>query len=139
MIGNKKIWTTTNRNIKVRTVSTKLNKLLWLAASVTSIVTVIISMYFPIFKESSSLMLALIIIGISIMLTIVRFTNQGIRSWYFLCDARLEMRKIVWPTRQETVNLAIGLAITNEPDHVMQPLHITLKALLHDLYERISV
>ena len=52
-------------------------------------------------------MTAFIIVGIVALLVIARFTNQGMKGWNFLLDARLEMRKVVWPTRQETINSTI--------------------------------
>ena len=41
-------------------------------------------------------------------------TGPGRKFWSFLQDAQLEVRKVVWPTRQETVQttlLVIGVAI----------------------------
>ncbi|MBK2125566.1 preprotein translocase subunit SecE [Fangia hongkongensis] len=103
--GNKKVWTTTTtKKVETKTVAGGLNKLLWLAVIVVGAIVVFASMYFPIFKNSSPLMAAFIIVGIVVMLAIARFTNQGAKGWQFVLDARLEMRKVVWPTRQETIN-----------------------------------
>lgn len=41
-------------------------------------------------------------------------TEKGRVAWDFLRDARVEMKKIIWPSRQETVQtsvLVIGLVI----------------------------
>jgi preprotein translocase subunit SecE len=40
-------------------------------------------------------------------------TNKGRAIWRFSTDARTEVRKVVWPTRQETLQtlLIIGIAV----------------------------
>ena len=40
-------------------------------------------------------------------------TNKGRNIWRFSTDARTEVRKVVWPTRQETLQtlLIIGIAV----------------------------
>ena len=40
-------------------------------------------------------------------------TNKGRSIWRFSTDARTEVRKVVWPTRQETLQtlLIIGIAV----------------------------
>jgi preprotein translocase subunit SecE len=107
-IGNKTSWTTTtSKNLDLGIVSTRLNVLLWLSIATLGLTTTFVNIYFPIFEQSPPLMSALIIMGIVSMLTVARFTSQGKKSWRFLCDARLEVRKVLWPTRQETVNLTL--------------------------------
>jgi preprotein translocase subunit SecE len=34
-------------------------------------------------------------------------TSQGRQLWQFISDARMEVRKVVWPTRQETVQTTL--------------------------------
>jgi len=34
-------------------------------------------------------------------------TEQGRRLWHFAADARTEVRKVVWPTRQETMQTTL--------------------------------
>ena len=38
-------------------------------------------------------------------------TNPGLRLWHFMQDSRTEVRKVVWPTRQETVQTTIIVLI----------------------------
>jgi len=112
--GNKKVWTTTTtKKVEKKTISSCLNKLLWLVVIVLGAIIIFVSMYLPILKDSSSLTAAFVIVGIVIMLAVARLTNEGIKGLQFILDARLEIRKIVWPTKQETINSTlIVFAIT---------------------------
>ena len=41
------------------------------------------------------------------VLGIAYTTVQGTKAWAFIKSSRTEMRKVVWPTRQETVQTAL--------------------------------
>mgnify|MGYP001817351301 CR=1 FL=1 len=45
--------------------------------------------------------------GIGIAMT----STQGHRLWRFMQDSRIEIRKVVWPTRQETTQTAIAVFV----------------------------
>ena len=45
--------------------------------------------------------------GIGIAMT----STQGHRLWYFIQGSRVEIRKVVWPTKQETTQTAIAVFI----------------------------
>ena len=45
--------------------------------------------------------------GIGIAMT----STQGQRLWTFMQDSRIEIRKVVWPTRQETTQTAIAVFV----------------------------
>jgi preprotein translocase subunit SecE len=45
--------------------------------------------------------------GIGIAMT----STQGQRLWRFMQDSRIEIRKVVWPTRQETTQTAIAVFV----------------------------
>jgi preprotein translocase subunit SecE len=60
------------------------------------------------FSEYSQLyrvlgMVAIVIVALTIMLT----TALGHHSWVFAQEARQEVRKVVWPTRQETMQTTL--------------------------------
>lgn len=38
-------------------------------------------------------------------------TQPGRRLWQFVSDARMEVRKVVWPTRQETVQTTLVVMV----------------------------
>lgn len=58
-----------------------------------------------------SLRFALGIILVSALLGLVVWTKKGKLAWRFMKEARTEMRKVVWPTRQETTQVSIMIAI----------------------------
>ncbi len=54
------------------------------------------------------------IVGIGFLIAIVFFTSQGQKAWKFATVARMELYKVVWPNRQDTVRMTlvvIGLVI----------------------------
>ena len=88
--------------------------MLWFAVVFVVLVVMFLSLYFPLFKDSSALMAILIISGLIGLFLIAKQTNQGVKSWKFIQEARLELYKIVWPTRQEMITstlLVIGITI----------------------------
>ena len=46
-------------------------------------------------------------VGIGIAMT----STQGQRLWHFIQGSRVEIRKVVWPTRQETTQTAIAVFV----------------------------
>ncbi|MDG2108015.1 MAG: preprotein translocase subunit SecE [Woeseiaceae bacterium] len=47
------------------------------------------------------------IVGIAISMT----SAQGQRLWHFIQGSRVEIRKVVWPTKQETTQTAIAVFV----------------------------
>ena len=47
------------------------------------------------------------ILGVGIAMT----STQGRRLWAFIQGSRIEIRKVVWPTRQETTQTAIAVFV----------------------------
>jgi preprotein translocase subunit SecE len=45
--------------------------------------------------------------GIAIAMT----STQGRRLWHFIQGSRVEIRKVIWPTRQETTQTAIAVFV----------------------------
>lgn len=43
----------------------------------------------------------------AILLAIAGFTQKGRLAWGFIKGARTELRKVVWPTRQETIQTTL--------------------------------
>ena len=101
---NKKVWVTTTKSADTIVVKPILNFTLWVLAILISAIVVFSSMYFDVFTQSPSLMAAFIIVGVVLILAIVRYTSWGVKAFQFVLAARMEMRKVVWPTRQETMN-----------------------------------
>lgn len=58
-----------------------------------------------------SLRFALGIILVCVILGLVAWTKKGKAAWGFVGQARVEMRKVVWPARKETMQVAIMIVI----------------------------
>ncbi len=53
------------------------------------------------------MVLAGTIVGVGIAMT----STQGRRLWHFIQGSRVEIRKVVWPTKQETTQTAIAVFV----------------------------
>ena len=81
-----------------------------LMASASILFASIVSFYY--FSEVSVLIRALVIIfSLVISLLIFFRTQRGIIFWEFLQGSRIEMRKVVWPTKQETIQTTLTVFI----------------------------
>jgi len=87
--------------VKVEVVSVKLD-IVKIVVAIAIVVAALTSFYF--FAEQSLLYR---VIGLLASLAIASFialqTEQGRVLWAFLHDAQLEVRRVVWPTKQETL------------------------------------
>jgi preprotein translocase subunit SecE len=52
-----------------------------------------------------------LLVGVALALALASQTDIGRRTWFFLKDSRMEVRKMVWPTRQETMQTTIAVII----------------------------
>lgn len=100
----KKVWVTTTKKVNANQLSTNINRALWSLIILVTLLIVFSSVYFSFFTGSPSWTAILITIGLVLILSMIRYTNQGNKCWQFLLDAKLEMGKVIWPTRQETIN-----------------------------------
>ncbi|HEC29677.1 MAG TPA: preprotein translocase subunit SecE [Gammaproteobacteria bacterium] len=63
---------------------------------------------FYIYSEYSLLMRVLALLGVAgVAVFIAMQTNQGRFAWAFVGGARTEVRKVIWPTRQETMQTTL--------------------------------
>jgi preprotein translocase subunit SecE len=63
---------------------------------------------FYLFEEYSQLIRVLGLLGMVVVsVLIVLQTAMGKNVWKFAADARTEVRKVVWPTRQETIQTTL--------------------------------
>lgn len=64
------------------------------------------------FEEESQLLRVLGMLAVAVIAFLIAATSDvGRRSLGFVKDARVEVRKVVWPTRQETVQTTIAVLI----------------------------
>lgn len=62
------------------------------------------------FEEESQLLRVLGMLAVAVIAFLIAATSEvGRRSLGFFKDARVEVRKVVWPTRQETVQTTIAV------------------------------
>ncbi len=88
------------------------NTFLWIVAIVLLAVAAVGNVYFS--THFSLLVRVLLMIGLGIAgLVMVALTNEGSKAIAFLKESRLELRKVIWPTRQESTQTTfIVIAIT---------------------------
>jgi preprotein translocase subunit SecE len=77
------------------------DRLKWLVVLVIVVGMVVGNAYFS--QTSLSIRIAAMIVAGIVGLIIAKTTNSGEKAWGFIQETRVEMRKVVWPTRQETI------------------------------------
>ena len=77
-----------------------------MASAVAILLSSVFSFYY--FAELSVLIRVLAVI-FSVILSLLIFfsTQRGIIFWDFIQGSRVEMRKVVWPTKQETIQTTL--------------------------------
>ncbi len=64
------------------------------------------------FEDESQLLRVLGMLAIAVLAAFIAATSEpGRRGLAFVKDARVEVRKVVWPTRQETLQTTIAVLI----------------------------
>jgi preprotein translocase subunit SecE len=62
-------------------------------------------------EVSLPLRVLLVLGGAGAGITIAMMSTQGQRLWHFIQGSRVEIRKVVWPTKQETTQTAIAVFV----------------------------
>lgn len=92
-------------NSKVETVNVKLDSFKIAAALILLLVGIV---GFYVFAGGSFLLRVIgLLICTAVAAVIVLQTEQGRAAWGFLQEAQTEVRKIVWPNRQETMQTTL--------------------------------
>ncbi len=60
---------------------------------------------------SLPLRVLMVLAGTGIGIAIAMTSTQGQRLWHFIQGSRVEIRKVIWPTRQETTQTAIAVFV----------------------------
>ncbi len=67
------------------------------------------------FSEQSMLLRVIgLLVALGAVITIMLQTEMGRGTWVFVQDSQIEIRKVVWPTRKETVQttlIVMGMVI----------------------------
>ena len=69
------------------------------------------SYYFYEFEISLPLRVLMVLGGAGVGIAIAMTSTQGQRLWAFIQGSRVEIRKVVWPTKQETTQTAIAVFV----------------------------
>ena len=86
-----------------------LNNLLWVIVCVVVVTAAFGNVYFV--EQYSA---AIRVVGVVVLLAIAALTNQGKTALSFFGESRTELRRIVWPTRSETMQttlIVMGVAV----------------------------
>jgi preprotein translocase subunit SecE len=52
-----------------------------------------------------------LIVAVGVSLLVASFTAQGRAARHFLSESQFELRKVVWPTRQETIQTTLVISL----------------------------
>jgi preprotein translocase subunit SecE len=97
------------KNVKVENTSTVKDKLLWSVIGLGVVLLWVIN-YYASFHSSAIRWIAMIS-GWLVLTLLFFFTAQGKRFNGFLHASRAELRKVVWPTRQETLRTTLLVVV----------------------------
>lgn len=82
-----------------------------LLVAATAIVGGLYSYYFFEFQMALPLRVLMVLGGAGLGIAIAMTSTQGRRLWAFIQGSRVEIRKVVWPTKQETTQTAIAVFV----------------------------
>ncbi|MFV9930862.1 MAG: preprotein translocase subunit SecE [Francisella endosymbiont of Hyalomma asiaticum] len=111
--NNKKVWISgTIKTTEVKKISKFNNLMLWLAVVTIIVLGVAATMYSDVLGDSySTYNTSLAVIVVLLAVVVARFTNQGRSFWAFFQASRLELAKVVWPTRKETMTISVMVIV----------------------------
>jgi len=67
--------------------------------------------YYYFLEIALPLRVLMVLGGLAAGVTVAMTSTQGQRLWAFIQGARVEIRKVVWPTKQETTQTAIAVFV----------------------------
>jgi preprotein translocase subunit SecE len=102
-----KVWVSgATKPAEVEKISKPKNVVLWFVAAAIIFLGVVLTMYSDALGSSySTYNTSLAVVVVLLALIVARFTNQGRRFWSFFNASKLELAKVVWPTRRETMTI----------------------------------
>ena len=69
------------------------------------------SYYYFEFELALAVRVLMVLGGAGLGIAIAMTSTQGQRLWHFIQGSRVEIRKVVWPTKQETTQTAIAVFV----------------------------
>ena len=67
--------------------------------------------YYYFLEWSLPLRVLLVLGGLAAGITVAMWSAQGQRLWAFIQGSRVEIRKVIWPTKQETTQTSIAVFV----------------------------
>lgn len=98
-----------NSNLKAESISSQGDFIKWLV--VMLLFAAIIAANCIFIDQSAALRIAGNIIAGLIVLALASFTAKGKKFWLFARESRVELRKVIWPTRQETTQATLIIVV----------------------------
>ena len=93
------------KNTKLESKATKRDLILWVAMGVILLLAIYANNYFS--HQALAIRLIGWIIDALVLVSLFFYTTLGRRFWVFVQASRAELRKVVWPTREETVRTTL--------------------------------
>ena len=94
-----------NSQLIVEEKNTVLNIAKWIVAFLILIAGIVINYHYV--TISASIRASVGIVLVCVVLAVLATTFEGVRVRHFLQSVRIELRKVVWPTRPETVRMTM--------------------------------
>lgn len=96
-------------NIKSEQIKSPRDKVVWLFVLLLIAALAVANYYFS--DQSAPLRMTWSLLALIVTLGLASFTEKGKRFWIFAKESKIELRKVVWPTRQETIRWTIMIVV----------------------------
>lgn len=93
------------KNTKLEGKATKRDLILWTAMGVMLLLAIYANNYFS--HQAMAIRWIGWIIDALVLVSLFFYTTLGRRFWVFVQASRAELRKVIWPTREETVRTTL--------------------------------
>ena len=98
-------------NAQTETSQSGVLDILKLLIAAAAIVGGLYSFYAFEFEIALPLRVLMVLGGTGLGIAIAMTSTQGQRLWHFIQGSRVEIRKVIWPTKQETTQTAIAVFV----------------------------